>query len=113
MYVDYSEVTHLVGSLAVVPEEIGPVAQRVVTKVGHDTVARAQAIAPVDTGALRSSISVDVGDLEFTAGPSVNYAGYVEYGTSKMSAEPYMGPAFAEQVDVLDRILGQVAADLL
>lgn len=113
MNVDYSQVLDLAAGLHAAPEELAPRAQAIVTKIGFDTVAGAQAIAPVDTGALKSSISVDIGDLQFTAGPSVNYGGYVEYGTSKMAAEPYMGPVFGRQVDICDRVLGQTAQDLL
>ncbi len=56
--------------------------------------ALAQAYVPVDTGRLQESI---------TAGPTgvtsdVEYAGFVEYGTSDTAAQPYMRPA-ADTVD--------------
>lgn len=56
---------------------------------------------PVDTGRLRSSIHVLFRDDEMGAevGTNVNYAGYVEFGTSRMRARPYMFPAAEEQQD--------------
>jgi HK97 gp10 family phage protein len=60
--------------------------------------------APVDTGFLRSSITVGrvgggssrPGDMDAQVGPEASYGGYVEYGTSNAGAQPYMTPA-AEQ----------------
>jgi HK97 gp10 family phage protein len=60
--------------------------------------------APVDTGFLRSSITVGrigggrlrPGDMDAQVGPEAEYGGYVEYGTSNAGAQPYMTPA-AEQ----------------
>jgi HK97 gp10 family phage protein len=55
--------------------------------------------APVDTGALKNSITTDVeGDGRFGAitasvGPTVHYGKYVEYGTRYMAPQAYMGPA--------------------
>ena len=62
--------------------------------LSQDVADLARAYVPVDTGRLRDSI---------TAGPTgvtsdVEYAGFVEYGTSDMPAEPYMRPA-ADTVD--------------
>lgn len=54
----------------------------------------AKARAPVDTGALRGSIHTEVvTDLSAIVGPSVDYGDYVEYGTSRMAAQPFMTPA--------------------
>jgi HK97 gp10 family phage protein len=62
-----------------------------------EIAADAQQRAPVDTGALRDSIKGRVINQqagEVTAGGGeVDYAGYVEYGTVKMGAQPYMHPA--------------------
>lgn len=57
--------------------------------------ARSKAIAPVDTGTLRRSIHsiFENGGLRGLVGPSVDYGKYVEFGTRRMSARPYMRPA--------------------
>jgi HK97 gp10 family phage protein len=50
-------------------------------------------LVPVDTGELRDSIDYNVeadGSLNFEA--TAEYAGYVEFGTSKMSAQPFFMP---------------------
>ena len=67
-------------------------------KVADKVAATARKIAPVRTGNLRSSI----GTQSIKAGKSAevvvtaDYAAYVEYGTYKMAARPYLAPAFAQ-----------------
>lgn len=59
-------------------------------------VDEAKVLVPVDTGALQDSIRVEVeGDLvQFAVGGgNIDYALYVEMGTSKMPAQPFMRPA--------------------
>ena len=48
---------------------------------------------PVDTGRLRNSISHQADDGAVYIGTNVEYAPYVELGTSKMAARPYLRPA--------------------
>lgn len=52
---------------------------------------------PVDTGRLRSSITHEVGrdgeGLVGTVGSNVEYAPYVEFGTSHNQAQPFLRPA--------------------
>lgn len=60
-----------------------------------ETQAGAQRIVPVDTGRLRASITTrDSGPLNFEVYTNVDYAGYVEWGTRYMAAQPYMRPAY-------------------
>ncbi len=79
----------------------------VVAKAAHDVEALGKAFAPVDTGALRGSITTTIGALGLSAeiGPSVDYGAYVEYGTSRQAPAAYMGPA-------LDRVSPDFAAAL-
>ena len=58
---------------------------------------------PVDTGKLRASISTEVGNLEAEVGTNVEYALYVEFGTSKQSAQPFMRPALDKAITQLNR----------
>ena len=61
---------------------------------GEPTVEEAQRLAPVRTGALRDSIYWrKVRELIYEIGATVAYAIYVEYGTWKMRAQPYLRPA--------------------
>jgi len=51
---------------------------------------------PVMTGALRAGWSVQrVGDGHYAVSNGVRYAGYVEYGTSKMAPRAMLGRALA------------------
>ena len=92
--IDASEVHvlagHMLGHAAAVPAK----ARVIVARTGYQTVAFAQIDAPVDTGQLKGDISVDIDNLSFDAGPSVEHGLYQELGTSEMPAQPYMGPGF-------------------
>lgn len=77
--------------------KITPAVHASVVAASQLIVQEAQAICPVDTGALRDSIAATVTDGEttvvgkITAGMS--YAGYVEYGTGvRGAASPGAGP---------------------
>ena len=76
-------------------------------------VTQAKSIVAVDTGRLRNSITwkmkeqqgrtsansesdtiiAPTDDLQVAFGTNVEYAPYVEYGTDKMAAKPYIAPA--------------------
>lgn len=55
-------------------------------------------LCPVDTGNLVGSIThaVAAGEKAVYIGTNVEYAPYVELGTSKMAAQPYLRPAANE-----------------
>lgn len=54
----------------------------------------AQELAPVRTGALRDSIHVQrIDHLAVQVRADAEYAAFVEYGTSRMAAQPFMTPA--------------------
>jgi hypothetical protein len=59
---------------------------------------------PVDTGELRDSKYVLIGDLWVEVGFDSDHAAYVELGTRNMAAQPYLLPAFvyAEQQLLFD-----------
>src|SRR5688500_11309851 len=62
-----------------------------------DIVNIAKQLAPVDTGALKQSIgAVPVTSTSILIGTDKEYAPFVEYGTSKMSAQPFLTPAFVQ-----------------
>lgn len=67
---------------------------------------------PVDTGNLRGSITheVDAGGGAVYIGTNVEYAPYVELGTSRQGAQPFLRPAASEHGAqyrrVLERALG-------
>lgn len=56
-------------------------------------LAEAQARCPVRTGYLRSTISASTDGISMNCIAGAEYAQYVEYGTSRQSAQPYFEPA--------------------
>ena len=67
----------------------------VVRKASFDVEGQAKSRVPVDTGALKNSISTEFedGGLTGVIAPHMEYATFVEFGTKRMSAQPYMTPA--------------------
>lgn len=56
--------------------------------------AQSQKLVPVDSGLLRNSIFVRrVKRFIYSIGTPVNYGAYVEYGTKRATAKPYLRPA--------------------
>lgn len=54
--------------------------------------------SPVDTGRLRSSIAVQKfqGGMASVIGSNVEYAAFVEFGTKRNRAQPYLVPSLKE-----------------
>ena len=73
--------------------------RKIVKYRGSELQRSAMRLAPVDTGTLYRGIGLDIKDSGMTAEvePTADYAPYVEYGTRKMSAQPFMRPAFRAQ----------------
>lgn len=61
-------------------------------------IASSPGYAPnVDTGTLRASIKwKPTGKLKYQISDGVHYGVYLEYGTSRMAARPFMGPVFTD-----------------
>lgn len=86
-------------------------------KCGEVLREHARNYCPVDTGALQESIDFAVvgkyvvlyaGGDSLTHGGSdkhVDYAGYVEFGTSRMAAQPYLRPAKENHMDEVKHIM--------
>lgn len=92
------------GALAMLPTAVRAQARAAMSKAGADIEATAKNLAPVDTGNLRNSISrtetvTDAG-MRIEIGPTAKYAGFVENGTSRARAQPYLRPAI-ERVEPL------------
>lgn len=65
----------------------------------------AKLLSPFDTGRLRNSITHTRDDNAAYIGTNVEYAAYVEMGTSKTKAQPYLRPAVEGHTDEYKRIL--------
>ena len=78
-----------------VPKAIDALVERVALEIQRDAKTR----APVDTGALQSSIAAgrikaDTNTVEWQVGTNILYAAAQEFGTSRgVPPHPYLGPA--------------------
>jgi HK97 gp10 family phage protein len=113
MHFDVSELRDLERDLEKGAARVEALAPKVVAKSAHDIERDAKINAPVDTGNLENSISSDIEPLSAEIGPTAEYGDYVEAGTSKMAAQPYMGPAFEKNVPAFVDAMGQVGAKIL
>lgn len=88
-----------------VPQRLGAALTRGALLVERE----AKALAPVDTGRLRASITHGVTvtpvGAEATVGTGVEYAVFQEFGTSRQPAQPFLFPAFeANRVEIVRSI---------
>lgn len=114
---DVSQARALASRFTSLSGRIGALGAAVLRKTAADIEADAKALAPVDTGALRSSISTTItgdgrgGSMTAEIGPTVEYGIYQEYGTSEQPGQPYMGPAYDRRIggyaDALAQIIDQ------
>ena len=80
--------------LAQAPDAMRRILRKALQEMAQVTKDEAQHLVPVDTGFLRSSIFYRTNaELEMVIGASAPYAGFVEYGTRYMRAQPFMRPA--------------------
>lgn len=84
--------------------------KRVVKQNGAELQEKSQQKAPVDTGHLKDSIGIELEDGGMTAvvEPTAEYAAYVELGTRKMEAQPYLKPAWEEQKEQFKKDLDKL-----
>lgn len=69
-------------------------AETFVAKAALDIEAQAKSRAPVDTGTLKNSIqATKVGPAHWRVVVGADYGMYVEWGTGKMAAQPFLQPA--------------------
>lgn len=79
---------------------------------GSEIQKESSARAPIKTGNLASSIQVisyvEDGIPTSETGPTAEYAIYVEYGTSKMKAQPFMEKGYNAARKVIDTLFGKI-----
>ncbi len=74
-------------------------------KLSEETVEDAKGRVPVKTGALRDSIGGVVTGPQLVLTATQPYAGYVELGTRRMAARPYLTPATDQAKSKLPELL--------
>lgn len=97
----------LLGKLDKLAEQVPEGAARGCLKGAMLIEGEAKLLAPVDTGAMRSSIASEPIKNGAQVGPHTDYAAYVEFGTINMNAQPYMTPAVEAKKDAVRRVVGE------
>ena len=118
MEIEIIGLTELEDKLSNLDEKLGKALDEALNEIAEKIWDDAKGFAPVDTGSLRKSIRVEKkGKLEVQViaggggvinprtGREVDYAGYVEFGTSRMSPQPYMQPALEKNRDEILRVV--------
>jgi len=79
-------------------EHIETANKLVLRRIAEDIVDDAKLAVPVRTGYLKSTIGIQAETIDSVdVGATAPYAGFVEDGTSKMVARPYLRPAVQSQ----------------
>lgn len=79
--------------------------------IGLTAEGYARDLCPVDTGRLQNSISHARDDRAAYIGTNVEYAPYIELGTSRMKPRPYLRPAATEHSDEYKEIVKAALTD--
>lgn len=80
-----------------------------VDKTAHDIEATAKDIAPYDTGATKASIQVtDTGEFSRQVSAGTDYSEFLEYGTTRMVARPFMTPAAEQHKPAFEQAMSQI-----
>ena len=95
-----------VNNVQEVLDAVPPAIERALEAIGAQVENYAKMLCPVDTGNLRNSITHEVEPEEecVYVGSAVEYAAYVELGTSRSKAQPYLEPAVMDHVDEYEEI---------
>lgn len=73
----------------------------------------AKRLCPVETGALQRSIEASIiSDTESEVSTDMPYAAPVEYGTSKMAAQPFLRPAISNEQKLLSIVSAKYKQEL-
>lgn len=93
MDLDISQVVQLAGDLEQSAGRVEDGARGATTAALEASASTMRLYAPVRTGAMRSSIGYDVDSdgLGGEVGPTVDYARFVDQGTSVMPPQPFSG----------------------
>lgn len=88
--------------------ELSRAKKAALTAVGQQAGKNVRQITPVDTGRLKNSITHRLqGDSAVAIGTNVEYSTYVEMGTSKMKAKPYLRPGIENNAEQYRDIIKQ------
>lgn len=89
---------------AEVKKQVHTAVERALEAVGLQGEGYAKLMCPVDTGRLLNSITHTSDGEAAYIGTNVEYAPYVEYGTSKTAPQPFIRPAAEDHMDEYKKI---------
>lgn len=108
------ELSALAADLTRAGEQAPMAADRVLASTAQMILVEMQMLTPVDTGRLRASETIQAMPGRYVVGPvGVPYAAYVEFGTSRMRAQPYVRPAVQKYLDALGPAVAKVGVDMI
>lgn len=112
--VDLAQLHTLAAQMAALGPRAELMAREVIRDAAERAEDRARDLVPYRTGDLHNSIyskPIDSG-LGFELGATMEYAGFVELGTSRMAPQPYIRPAFEHATSVgmatMNSLLGRM-----
>jgi HK97 gp10 family phage protein len=95
--VSQSDLNRIQKKLSSADARMTKAAQTEITRTAFAIETGAKRRCPVDEGRLRSSIRTDLKKLAADIGTNVEYAPFVEFGTVKQRAQPYLFPAYEQE----------------
>jgi HK97 gp10 family phage protein len=118
MKMDLGGLNDLLSNLSEIEQSKKDEVSQIVKETAFKIQAGAKQFSPVDTGNLKRNIKVEISADEMSAkvgtkSEDVEYAHYVEFGTSKAPAQPFLHPAaeeeYPEYIKRLKEVLGEKA----
>ena len=98
----------LVSNLSKIANQAPFLAGEVLRQTANDIASLTKQLTPIDTGDLQRSYRVEpLSDNVVQIGSDLEYAPYVEFGTSNQSAQPHLVPAFAQNEETFKARLVQ------
>lgn len=94
------------------PSKLKRALNPIIAASGRRVLADAQRRSPVDTGLNRASGRLNISGIGYTVGFDTPYSLYLERGTRKMAARPYLEPAMTAESPVLEASLRAIGGAL-
>lgn len=86
-------------------KQIGSEADKILKSNNKRMASRIRSAAPYDTGFLLANIAEQYNGNQAYVVSGAPYSGFVEFGTSKMAAQPYMRLGLWEQAPIFEKEL--------
>lgn len=101
---DFKGLSNYLGKVA---DRTPEITENIVKTAAYKVERKAKQKCPVDKGRLKGSITTKTQGIEAEVGTNVEYATFIEYGTVKMAAQPFMTPARQDVENELNSIIAK------